>query len=158
MCILEKGAYIGAHILSGNVFNPRALRELYPDYESLEPPLGQPVTQDHFYYLTSEKKYEVPQTLLPPSLHNKGNHIISLSEMCTWLGEQAESMDVDIFTSCSGAEIIYDQERVAGIRTKDMGIGKDGQKKDTFMEGIDILGKQVVLAEGCRGSLSEEVI
>jgi electron-transferring-flavoprotein dehydrogenase len=156
ICVLEKGSEIGAHILSGAVLELRALDELIPDWADLDAPLQTPATKDKFYFLT--EKYAIPLPKLP-QLKNDGNYIISLGNLCRWLAGQATKLGVDIFPGFPGAELLYnDQEQVIGVRTGDMGIGKDGQKTDRFQPGVDIMAKHTILAEGCHGSLTKKLI
>mmetsp|Transcript_11143 Transcript_11143/g.18697 ORF Transcript_11143/g.18697 Transcript_11143/m.18697 type:complete len:207 (+) Transcript_11143:149-769(+) len=160
VCLIEKGSHVGAHILSGNVFEPHALDELLPDWKNLGAPLETKVTNDHFLFLRNDTSaIEVPQFLLPKSINNHGNFIISLSQLCEWLAEQAEELGVEILPGIPGNEVLFDEagERVIGVRTGDMGIGKDGAMKDGFEPGIDILAKQTIFTEGCRGSLTEKL-
>ncbi len=159
VCVLEKGASIGAHILSGAVFDPSALNTLFPDWQTQNAPLRTPVTQDKFAYLTHHKTWPLPT---PKTLQNRGNYIISLGELCQWLGKQAESLGVDIFPGFSATEILYANDtpspKVIGIKTGAMGIGKKNEKLTTFQPGVNILAKQTLFAEGCRGSLSQQLI
>jgi len=158
--VVEKGSEIGAHILSGNVFEPTGLNELFPDWKNMGAPVKSAVTGDLVHYLTSESgAVRVPGLLLPRPMHNKGNFIISLGQLCQWLGEQAESMGVNVFPGFAASEVLYDDEgRVRGVATSDMGIGKNGEKKGSFQAGYELLGKYTVFAEGVRGSLSEQVM
>lgn len=154
VCVVEKGAEIGSHILSGNVFDPRALDELLPEWRS-DPscPIKVEVKQDKLYLLTEKSAIPMP---VPPSLHNDGNFIISLSQLTRWLASQAESLGVDIFPGFAASELLYNADgAVCGIATKDVGIGKDGLPKDSFTRGMELRGSQTILAEGTRGSLSE---
>lgn len=129
--VVEKGSEIGAHILSGNVFEPRALEELYPDWQERGAPLPTPVSGDTIYYLTSDTgAMRVPGLLVPAPMHNKGNYIISLGRFCQWLGEQAEAAGINVFPGFAASEVLYDGEgRVRGVATSDLGVGKDGEKK-----------------------------
>lgn len=160
VCIIEKGPEVGAHILSGNVFEPRALNELIPDWKEKGAPLDTPVKEDKFYFLLN-KQMGVPLPT-PPTLHNEGNYIISLGSLCRWLAQQAEGLGVEMYAGFSGSEVLYEgsgnKVTVAGVATSDMGIGKDGRKKDTFTRGIELRAKQTLFAEGVRGSLSEAVM
>ena len=126
ICILDKGAEVGSHILSGAVLEPRALHELIPDWQDRQPPLHTPVTEDHFLFLTEKKSWRLPT---PPQMHNHGNYIISLGQFCRWLAQQAESLDVNIFPGFAATEILYEGERVSGIVTGDKGLDKNGQPK-----------------------------
>ena len=164
VCVVEKGAEVGAHILSGNVFEPRALNELVPDWKERGAPLDTEAGDDHFLFLTEGSSVASP--IIPPTLANHGNYVISLGQLCRWLGEQAEELGVEIYPGFSAAEVIYEEEgkgageqrAVLGIATADMGIGKDGAPKDTYMRGMELRGRQTLFAEGCRGSCSEAVI
>eukprot|EP00049_Salpingoeca_infusionum_P017811 m.354436 g.354436 ORF g.354436 m.354436 type:complete len:617 (+) comp17022_c0_seq1:285-2135(+) len=161
VCVVEKGSEPGAHILSGNVFEPRALTELFPDWKERGAPLDTPVKQDKFLVLPNEtSSIALPNALLPPELHNDGNYIISLGKLVRWLAEQAEELGVEIFAGFSASEVLYNdnQSAVRGIATRDMGIDKDGSQKPTFARGIEIHARQTLFAEGCRGSCSEEVM
>lgn len=156
VCILEKGAEVGAHIISGAVFEPRALNELIPDWQTKGAPLTTPANEDRFYFLTAKKQWRLPT---PPQMHNHGNYIISLSNFCRWLGEQAVNLGVDIFPGFAAVELIYnDQGHVKGVITGDMGRDKQGNPTSQFQPGIEIHAKQVFLAEGCRGSVTKQLI
>ncbi|WCJ41306.1 Electron transfer flavoprotein-ubiquinone oxidoreductase mitochondrial [Euphorbia peplus] len=154
VCVVEKGAEVGAHILSGNVFEPRALDELLPQWKEQEAPIGVPASSDKFWFLTKNRAYT-----LPSPFDNKGNYVISLSQLVRWLGVKAEESGVEIYPGFAASEILYDaNDSVIGIGTNDMGIAKDGSKKETFQRGVAIKGRVMLLAEGCRGSLSEKII
>ena len=161
VCVVEKGAEIGSHILSGNVFETTALDELLPDW-ALDPeaPLKTRADKDSFKILTGEKGYfTVPNFLTPPELHNEGNYIISLSQLVRWLGNKAELLGVEIYPGFSAAQVLYGKSgQVIGIATKDAGIRKDSTRKDSFTQGIELHARQTFFAEGARGSCSEEVI
>jgi electron-transferring-flavoprotein dehydrogenase len=158
--VVEKGSEIGAHILSGNVFEPTGLNELFPDWREKGAPVKTAVTGDRVHYLTSEKgAMPVPGLFLPRPMHNHGNYIISLGQLCQWMGEQAEEMGVNIFPGFAASEVLYgDDGRVSGVATSDMGVGKDGQKKPSYQAGYELLGKYTIFAEGVRGNLSEELM
>ena len=158
--VVEKGAEIGAHILSGNVFEPRALDELYPDWKNEGAPVRTAVTGDIIHYLRSETgSIGVPGLFLPSPMHNEGNYIISLGRLCQWLGEKAENAGINVFPGFAASEVLYDDEgRVTGVATSDMGVGKDGRHKDSFQPGYELLGRYTIFAEGVRGNLSEEVM
>lgn len=155
--VVEKGSEIGAHILSGNVFDPRGLAELFPDWADRGAPLTTPVSGDEVHYLLGASAgQKVPGFLIPAPMHNKGNYIASLGRVCQWLGEQAEALGVNVFPGFAAAEVVYDDEgRVRGVVTSDMGVGKDGQRKPGWQPGYELLGKYTVFAEGCRGNLGE---
>ena len=156
ICILEKGSEVGAHILSGAVLEPRSLDELIPDWKDRGAPLTVAVKSDRFQYLTKTRAISLPT---PPQMHNEGNYIISLGNFCRWLAEQAEEIGVEIFPGFAAAEILYDEAgAVRGVATGDMGIGKDGQPTDNFEPGVELIGRQTIFAEGCRGSLSKQLM
>ena len=153
VCLIEKGSEVGAHILSGAVLEPRSLNELLPDWQDLGAPLDTPVEQDKFMFLTEKGSFGLPT---PPQMHNKGNYIISLGNFCRWLGEQAEALGVEVYPGFPAASVLYHEDgSVRGVATGDMGIGKDGEKTDSYMPGMDLLAKQTIFAEGCRGHLTK---
>ncbi|MCH6583279.1 MAG: electron transfer flavoprotein-ubiquinone oxidoreductase [Proteobacteria bacterium] len=153
VCIVEKGSEVGAHILSGAVLEPRSLSELIPDWKQQGAPLKTPVTSDRLLYLTKTGKVRLPT---PPQMNNHGNYIISLGNLCRWLGEQAEGLGVEIYPGFAAAEVLYsDDGAVRGVATGDMGIGKDGQPTDNYQPGVELLAKHTMFAEGCRGSLTK---
>lgn len=152
ICIIDKAEEVGAHSLSGAVLEPRALNELIPDWQSKNPPLHTPVTQDNFVFLTQKHSIRLPT---PPQMNNHGNYIISLGLFCKWLAEQAESLGVNIFPGFAATEIIYDGDRVCGIITGDKGVDRLGKPKSNYQQGIELRAKQVIFAEGCRGSLTQ---
>ena len=152
VCILEKGSEVGAHILSGAVLEPRSLNELIPDWKDKGAPLNTPVSEDHFAFLTASRSIKLPT---PPQMNNHGNYIISLGNLCRWLGGQAEESGVDIFPGYAAAEVLCEGDRVAGVITGDMGIGKDGEQTTRFMLGAEVRAKMTLFAEGCRGSLTK---
>ena len=158
--VVEKGSEIGAHILSGNCFEPRALIELFPDWKERGAPLETSVSGDTVEYLTSERKSRrVPNAFVPKPMHNDGNYIISLGRLCQWLGEQAEALGANVFPGFAASEVLFNGDgRVKGVATSDMGIGKDGTQKDTYTPGYELLGKYTIFAEGCRGNLGEALI
>ncbi len=159
VCLLEKSAEVGAHILSGNVFETKALDELIPNWRELDAPINTKVKSEEFLFLTKEKSFKVPNFLLPQSLQNHNNYIISLSNLCKWLGEFAENLGVEIFPGFAASKLIFNEKgEVSGIQTGDMGLDKNGNPKDNFEPGINIKGKVTVLSEGCRGHLGKEVI
>ena len=160
VCVVEKGSEVGAHILSGAVFEPRALNELFPDWKEKGAPLNTPVTEDHIYLLNSEDKAKrLPAFATPKTMHNEGNYIASMGNMCRWLAEQAEQLGVEVFPGFAAAEVIYNEDgSVGGVITGDMGIGMDGEQKDSYMPGMELRAKYTVFAEGCRGHLGKELI
>ncbi|KAK9058369.1 hypothetical protein SSX86_023210 [Deinandra increscens subsp. villosa] len=154
VCVVEKGAEVGSHILSGNVFEPRALNELIPKWREEEAPISVGVSSDKFMLLT--KKHAIP---MPNPFDNKGNYVISLSQFVRWLGQKAEELGVEVYPGFAAKEVLFDEnENVIGIATNDMGIGKDGYKKDNYQPGVELKGRVNLFAEGCRGSLSEKII
>ncbi|MDX1403061.1 MAG: electron transfer flavoprotein-ubiquinone oxidoreductase [Woeseiaceae bacterium] len=155
--VVEKGSEIGAHILSGNVFEPKALTELFADWQERGAPVRSAVTGDKVHYLLgASAAVGIPGPFVPRPMHNKGNFIISLGRLCQWLAEQAEALGVNVFPGFAAAEVLYDGEgRVRGVATSDMGIGKDGEKKPAYEPGYELLGKYTIFAEGCRGNLGE---
>ena len=156
VAILEKGAQVGAHIISGAVFDPRALNMLFLDWQAQGAPLQVPVTEDHFLYLSEKHALPLPT---PPMGHNKGNYIISLANLCRWLAGQAEQLGVDIFPGFPADKILFaDNGAVCGLITKAQGINKEGEKTKRYQPGVEIYAQQCLFAEGCRGSLSEEII
>jgi electron-transferring-flavoprotein dehydrogenase len=156
ICILEKGAEVGAHILSGAVVETRTLAELIPDWKEKGAPLKVGVKSDAFKFLTEKSAISMPT---PPQMHNQGNYIISLGNLCRWLAEQAEELGVEIFPGFAAAEVLYDDSgAVRGVATGDMGIGKDGEPTENFEPGVELIGRQTIFAEGCRGSLSGELM
>jgi len=155
ICVLEKGESVGAHILSGAVLDPIALNELIPDWRERNPPQFTSVTQDEFIYLTEKKCYRLPT---PPQMHNKNNFIISLGQWCRWLATYAEQLGVNIFPSFPATEILYDAGKVIGVATGDKGRDKNGEPTANFQPGIELYARQTIFAEGCRGSLSAEVM
>ena len=160
VCLLEKGSEIGSHIISGAVFEPQTLFDLFPDDAKNCPTLKTPVVKDDLYWLTSSNKsIKIPSWLMPKSLHNKGNFIISLGELCQWISEKAMDLGVDIFPGFPAQKYLTDQSgRVIGIATGDMGIDKEGNQKGTYTPGMDILAKQTIFAEGARGHLGKQLI
>jgi electron-transferring-flavoprotein dehydrogenase len=156
VCVLEKGAEVGAHILSGAVLEPRALNELIPDWRARGAPLNTPATDDHFLLLSAKKAWRCPT---PAPMRNHGNYIISLGNFCRWLAQQAESLGVEIYPGFAASEILYDADSaVCGVATGDMGIGKDGQPTARFQRGMELRAKHTLFAEGCRGSLTKIII
>ena len=156
VCILEKGSEVGAHLLSGAVFETKALDELIPEWKDKDAPLTCPATKDKFLFLTEKGGFSMPN---PPQMHNKGNYIISLGALCRWLAEQAEQLGVEIFPGFAAAEILYDDNNaVIGVATGDMGLDEHGAKTDQFEPGMELHARQVVFAEGCHGSLTKELI
>lgn len=155
VCVIDKGAEVGSHILSGAVLEPRALNELFPDWRSRETPLQVPVSEDHFLFLTQKKAWKLPT---PRPMRNHGNYIISLGAFCIWLKEQAEALGVEIYPGFAAVDVLMNETRqVFGILTGDMGVERDGNPGPNFQPGVEIHAKQTVLAEGCRGSLTQRL-
>jgi len=158
VCLIEKGAEIGAHILSGAVMDPRALTELLPDWQADGAPLNAPVCEDRFLILSETGAMKVPNSLLPKCFHNEGNYVISLGNVCRWLGEQAEALGVEIYPGFAGAEVLFDEnEAVKGVATGDMGRLRDGSEGPNFQPGMELHGKYTFFAEGCRGHLGKQL-
>lgn len=157
IAVIEKGATVGSHILSGAVMDPKALRELIPDFVEQGAPLESPVNEDHFLYLTS--KHAIRSPITPPPFKNHGYYIVSLNRLTAWLGEKCEEAGVNIFPEFPGADLIYDEDdRVLGVRTGDKGIDKEGKPKANYEPGVDLLAKVTVLGEGPRGSLTKKLV
>ncbi|MGH1431506.1 MAG: electron transfer flavoprotein-ubiquinone oxidoreductase [Neptuniibacter sp.] len=160
VCVVEKGSEVGAHILSGAVIESRALDELFPDWKEMGAPLNIPVTEDQIFLLKNEEKsVQVPNAFVPKTMHNQGNYIVSLGNVCRWLAEQAEQLGVEIFPGFAAAEVLYnDDGSVKGIATGDMGISEAGEQKDSYMPGMELHAKYTIFSEGCRGHLGKELI
>ena len=159
VCVLEKGSEIGAHILSGAVIDPRALTELLPDWKARGAPVTTPVTEDRFLLLTADKSYRIPNALLPRLMDNHGNHVVSLGNLCRWLGTVAEELGVEIYPGFAAAEVLFDERgAVRGVATGDVGIGRDGVPKPGFQRGMELHAKYTLFAEGARGSLSQTLM
>jgi electron-transferring-flavoprotein dehydrogenase len=159
VCVLEKGSEIGAHILSGAVIDPRAVNELMPDWKDRQAPIHTPVTDDRFLVLTRERAFRIPPRLLPPLMSNHGNFIVSLGNVCRWLGEQAEALGVEIYPGFPAAEVLYGENgEVLGVATGDMGVAKDGTHKPEYQPGMELRARYTLFAEGARGSLSQELM
>ena len=157
ICLVEKAAEVGGHIVSGAVVEPRALDELFPDWREQGAPLSTPVERDKFYWLPNARRgVTVPRPLIPRVMHNRGNHIASLGRLCQWLGEQAENMGCHLFTGFAAVEVLYDdQGSVVGVATGDMGVAADGAEKAGYQAGYELKAPYVIFAEGCRGSLGK---
>ena len=159
VCVLEKGAEIGSHILSGNVFETRALDELIPNWKDLNSPIKTKVTKEKFLFLGKTKSLSWPTWLLPKVQQNHKNYIISLANLCRWLAEQAETLGVEIFPGFPASDILYHEDgSVKGVITQDMGLDKNGEKKDSYEPGMELHAKVTVFAEGCRGHLGKNLI
>ena len=155
ICIVEKGSEVGAHILSGAVLEPRSLEELFPDWKDRGAPLHTPAREDRLFFLTRGGAMRLPT---PPQMHNDGNWIVSLGNVCRWLGEQAEALDVSIFPGFPASEVLYHEDgSVKGVATQDMGVGRDGEPKGSFEPGVELHARITVFAEGCRGHLTKSL-
>jgi Dehydrogenases (flavoproteins) len=155
VCVLEKGSEIGSHILSGNVFEPRALNELLPNWQDLGAPLHVPVREDKFKFLTAQKSYGLPT---PPQMHNKGNYIISLANFTRWLAQQAEALGVEIYPGFAAGKCLYNEaNEVVGVETVPVGLDRVGEKTAQYEPGVQLYAKHVMVGEGCRGSLTKEL-
>jgi len=159
VCILEKGAAVGAHILSCAVVDPIAFNELLPDWRERGAPLETAVSDDRFMMLTAQRAWRVPSALMPPLMSNRGNYIVSLDNVCRWLGEQAEALGVEIYPGFAATEVLYTADgAVRGVATGDMGIARDGSHRADYQPGMELHAKFTLFAEGCRGSLSQEMM
>lgn len=158
VCVLEKGAEVGAHIVSGAVIDPIALDELIPDWRERGAPLNTPVTNDEFLLLGEKKAWSIPHWLMPPLLNNRGNYIVSLGDVCRWLGQQAEDLGVEIYAGFSAQQMLYDErQQVVGVITGDMGRDAHSEPTAQFTPGIEIRAEYTLIAEGARGSLTREL-
>jgi electron-transferring-flavoprotein dehydrogenase len=159
VCVVEKGAEIGAHILSGAVFEPTALTELFPDWRERGAPVTTPVTHDEFHWLRNDTaSLQVPEFFIPRPMRNQGNYIISLGRLCQWLGQQAEALGANLFPGFAASRVLYENGRVAGVITGDLGRGANGEEKPGFQAGYELCGKYTIFAEGCRGHLGKELM
>src|ERR1700694_786805 len=151
--VVEKGSEVGAHILSGAVIDPIGLDRLLPDWRGEDTPIKTAVTDDRFYYLSAGGALRLPNFMMPPLMSNHGNFIVSLGDVCRWLGRKAEALGVEIYPGFAATEVLHgDKGEVLGVATGDMGIGKDGEPRDGFTRGIELRGKYTLFAEGARGS------
>ena len=160
VCVVEKGSEVGAHILSGAVLEPRAMNELFPNWKEEGAPLNVPVTGDETYFLLSDTKAQkMPYWMVPKSMHNEGNYVISLGNVVRWLGQKAEELEVSIFPGFAASEVLYHEDgTVKGIQTGDRGIGKNGEPTHNFTPGYELHAKYTLFAEGCRGHLGKRLI
>jgi electron-transferring-flavoprotein dehydrogenase len=159
VCVIEKGSEVGAHILSGAVMDPRALAELFPDWQAMDAPLNAPVTEDRFLFLRERSAFKVPNFLLPACFRNHGNYVVSLGNVCRWLAQQAEALGVEIFPGFAAAQVLYDDRgAVIGVATGDMGVGKDGEPGPNYQPGMELHAKYTFFAEGCRGQLGRQLL
>src|SRR5690242_4561758 len=150
VCLLEKGSEIGAHILSGAVLDPKALNELIPDWKDKGAPVETAVTEDRFCFFTQNGAFTLPHVIFPPLMSNRGNYIVSLSNLCKWLGQQAEALGVEIYPGFPAHELIIEDGVVKGVITGDLGVAKDGHHKDSYTQGMALRGKYTLFAEGAR--------
>lgn len=161
VCVVEKGSEVGAHILSGAVFEPRALNELFPNWKELGAPLNTPVTRDDIYlFKSAEKAVKIPGAFVPKTMHNEGNYIISLGNLCRWLAQQAEGLGVEIYPGFAAQEALIDEQGVVrGIITGDLGVDREGHPKEgLYTPGMELRAKYTLFAEGCRGHLGKQLI
>ena len=161
VCVVEKGSEVGAHILSGAVFEPRALNELFPDWKELGAPLNTPVTRDDIFVLkNAESAQKIPDFFVPKTMHNEGNYIISLGNLCRWLAQQAENLGVEIYPGFAAQEALIDEQGVVrGIITGDLGVDREGNPKEgLYTPGMELRGKYTLFAEGCRGHIGKQLI
>ena len=160
VCVVEKGSEVGAHILSGAVFETSALDELLPDWKDMDSPLNTSVTEDVFYFYTSDNgAVKLPSFLLPPPVHNHGNYIVSMGNVCRWLAEQAENLGVEVYPGFAAAEVLFHEDgSVKGIATGDMGLNAEGEPKDGHEQGMELHARYTLFAEGCRGHLGKDLI
>ena len=160
VCVVEKGSEVGAHILSGAVFEASALDELLPDWKDMDSPLNTSVTEDVFYFYTSDNgAVKLPSFLLPPPVHNHGNYIVSMGNVCRWLAEQAENLGVEVYPGFAAAEVLFHEDgSVKGIATGDMGLNAEGEPKDGHEQGMELHARYTLFAEGCRGHLGKDLI
>ncbi len=160
VCVVEKGSEVGAHILSGAVVEPRAMDELFPDWKEQGAPLNTPVTEDKFFFYTSDTgAIKLPNFLIPKPTHNEGNYIASMANVVRWLAEQAEGLGVEVYPGFAAAEVLFhDDGRVKGVATGDMGISAEGEQKDSYMPGMELHAKYTLFAEGCRGHLGKQLM
>ena len=158
VCVVEKGSEVGAHILSGAVIEPRALAELFPDWKDKGAPIETEVMHDNFYILGEAGQMRVPNWPMPPLMSNHGKYIVSMGNVCRWLAEQAEALEVEIFPGMACSQLVYDGDRVAGVVAGEMGLNADGTPGPSYEPGMELRGKYVFIAEGVRGSLAKELI
>ncbi len=157
VCLIEKGSELGAHTMSGAVMEPHALEDLIPDWKAKGAPLHTPATDDRMLFLTETKAYKLP--FPPPQMNNHGNYIVSLGNVVRWLGQQAEELGVEIYPGFAAAEVLYDENgAVRGVATGDMGIGREGEQTANYTPGMELLARQTIFSEGCRGSLTKELM
>ena len=159
VCVIEKGSEVGAHILSGAVMDPRAITELFPDWQSMGAPLNTPVVEDRFLFLSETGARRVPDWMLPACFQNHGNYVISLANVVRWLGQQAEGLGVEIYPGFAASEVLFHENgSVKGVATGNMGVGRDGEPTDNFQPGMELHARYTLFAEGARGHLGKQLI
>lgn len=159
VCVIEKGAEIGAHIISGAILDPIALDELFPDWFDRKAPLNTPVTEEEFFYFFDQKALQIPHFMLPKMMRNEGNYIVSLGQVCRWLAQQAEKLGVEIYTGFAGSSLLFSPNgAIKGIATGDMGLDKNGARLPEYTEGVELHARYTLISEGTRGSLAEKII
>ncbi len=159
ICVVEKGSEVGAHILSGAVLDPKAMNELFPDWQAMRAPLNVPVSKDQVMFMFGQSNAIKVPLLFTPGFHNQGNYVVSLANICRWLAEQAEGMGVEVYPGFAAAEVLYHEDgSVKGVATGDMGVSEAGEHKDSYMPGMELHAKYTVFSEGCRGNLGKELI
>ena len=159
ICVVEKGSEVGAHILSGAVLDPKAMNELFPDWQAMGAPLNVPVSKDQVMFMFGQSNAIKVPLLFTPGFHNQGNYVVSLANICRWLAEQAEGMGVEVYPGFAAAEVLYHEDgSVKGVATGDMGVSEAGEHKDSYMPGMELHAKYTVFSEGCRGNLGKELI
>ena len=157
--VVEKGSEVGAHILSGAVIDPIGLDRLLPDWRKQDSPLKTQVSEDRFYWFSRSRALRLPNLIMPPLMSNHGNYVVSLGNVCRWLATKAEALGVEIYPGFAAAEVLFDPNgAVAGVATGDMGLAKDGHRKETFTRGMELRAKYTLLAEGARGSLTKTLV
>ncbi|MGB0893907.1 MAG: electron transfer flavoprotein-ubiquinone oxidoreductase [Parashewanella sp.] len=160
VCVVEKGSEVGAHILSGAIFEPKVLGELFPDWKEKQAPLNAAVSHDEIYLLKSNDNSQLmPNTFVPKTMHNDGNYIVSVGNLCRWMANQAEELGVEIFPGFAASDILYHEDgSVKGILIGDMGVSESGEQKDSYMPGMELHAKYTIFSEGCRGHLGKQLI
>jgi len=158
VCVVEKGSEVGAHILSGAVMDPRAMQELFPQFREKGAPLNTLVSEDRFLFLSEKGARKVPTWMLPGCFQNHGNYVVSLANVCRWLGSEAEALGVEIYPGFAAAEVLYDEDgSVKGVATGDLGLDRNGQPTDHYQRGMELHAKYTLFGEGCRGNLGKEL-
>jgi electron-transferring-flavoprotein dehydrogenase len=159
VCVIEKGAVVGAHLLSGAILDMRSFQEIFPDWRDMHAPIENTVTDESFYFFRNMKKsWKIPNIFLPKTLHNKNNYIIRLGELCSWMAEQAEHLGIHIFTGFAATEVLFNENKVIGVRTGEKGLDKSGNRKSSYIHSVDLLANYTVFAEGSHGHLGKQLI